>query len=153
MRATLGDFLNDNVIKDSDYESYKDFIFCPICKNIIHLPLMCMSCQNTFCKKCIEKWDIEHPYKCIFRCQFPDYKYCVNVGNMLSKLKFKCSECFEIVNYGQIEKHFLSKCNTIDIKNNINANLSSNDGIFRKIHIQKRGNKKNNIEQLNMKCK
>ena len=152
MKSNFENFLSENIIKDAVYESIKDYIFCPICLNIKYHPVMCMKCQNTFCKKCIEKWDINRkgcPYKCIS----PNYKYSLLAGNMLSKLNFKCSECSKIINYEQVERHYLSKCDTIDIKYNLNKNISGNDGIFRTIRVSKRGNEINQIEQIKMKSK
>lgn len=153
MTSALKDYLNqDFVIKDTIYESSKDNIFCPICQDIKIKPVMCMNCQNTFCRSCIEKWNNYKNY-CPNRCIYPDYKYGILIGNIVSKLKFKCKDCHEIINYENMEKHVLSKCDTIAIKYKIDKKASANEGIFKRVIVNKRGNSKNKINQTNLKSK
>ena len=48
------------------------------------------------------------------KCDNPDYKKIFVFANILSKLYFTCKDCFDMVNYDQIEKHALSKCDTVE---------------------------------------
>lgn len=47
--------------------SQKEMLNCPICSNLLNDPLKCETCQNRFCKQCIEKW-LERNNKCPMRC-------------------------------------------------------------------------------------
>jgi hypothetical protein len=90
--------------------------------------------------------------KCPNRCENTDYKKCLFVENILIKLKFNCKDCYSIVSYDNMEKHVLSKCDTIQIKLPLNKNPSSIDGIFRKIN-QKNDNYKKINPQIRLKMK
>ena len=138
----LYEFINeDYIIKDALYECFKDSIICPICSEIIVRPVMCMNCQKAYCKRCIEHWNNMKNY-CPNKCNNPEYKKCILVGNILSKLNFKCKDCSNIVNYDKMERHALSKCETIEVNYKlINHDLNS-DGIFKKVKIQTKDRKK-----------
>lgn len=153
MASNLEDYLNENyVIKDSTYKSTKDQIFCYICHEILIKPVMCMTCQKVFCKKCIEKWiNIKNfcPNKCTY---YPEYKNSIIVGNILSKLNFNCKDCGQIINYEKMEKHILSICDTIEIKYDLlNKKSSPDEGIFKKV-LEKKKNREG-MEQTNIKSK
>lgn len=47
--------------------SQKEMLNCLICSNLLSDPLKCETCQNRFCKNCIEKW-LERNNKCPMRC-------------------------------------------------------------------------------------
>lgn len=129
----LEDYINeDNVEKDQLYESIKETIFCPICRNIMIKPVMCMNCQNNYCRSCIEQWSNIKDY-CPNKCKNADYKSSLIIGNILSKLNFKCKDCLNVINYEKMEKHVLSKCDTIDIKYDLNKKNDLSKGIFKKL--------------------
>ena len=39
-----------------------------------------------------------------------EYQNCLDIMKLLSKLSFNCKKCKNIINYNEMEKHFLSKC-------------------------------------------
>ena len=70
----MENYINEEtVVKDGVYLIFKDDVICPICSNLIINPMMCMRCQNVYCKKCIEAWN-KKDNKCPNRCENPDYK-------------------------------------------------------------------------------
>ena len=94
----------DNLIKDEFYQAFKESIICPICNEILLEPMMCMNCQNVFCKDCIETWK-KKDNKCPFRCENPIYKMSNEKNSILFNLKFECENCGEIFNYQNILNH------------------------------------------------
>ena len=107
---SIQDYINEsNIIKDEIYNTFESLITCNICLDIIIEPTMCMNCQNVYCKKCIQKWSKVNN-NCPNRCQNPDYQKCLSIGELLSKLNFNCKKCKNIINYNEMEKHHLSKC-------------------------------------------
>jgi hypothetical protein len=150
--SDLGDYLDErNVANIEFYNTVKDDIFCPICQSILIKPLICMRCQNNFCRGCIEIWNNtkSNINSCPFRRKNPEYKYSIQAGNLLSKLNFTCKDCSSIVNYDQMEKHVLSKCGTIEIKY---IDDSKVDGIFKKVKMDNKNIKKFN-EKSHIKLK
>ena len=105
---------NKTVIKNDLYNLFKDSVTCEICHNILINPLMCLQCQNAFCKNCIDKKNETCPNKCIE----PNFKKCISKKDILSKLKFKCQKCQNEIYYDEVMKHQDDNCTT-------NNNLSS----------------------------
>ena len=102
-------YINDNTIVKNDlYSVFQDLISCPICSNILINPLMCMNCQNVYCKKCIDEWS-KKDNKCPNRCENPNFKKSIEKNNILSKLKFKCNKCEKEILYDDVQKH-ADKC-------------------------------------------
>ena len=99
----------ETVVQDEIYSAFKDDVICPICSNILIEPHMCMNCQNTYCKKCIDEWSKKNN-QCPNRCDNPDYRRSLEKNNTLSKLKFKCEKCGEQFEYNNMESH-LTNCN------------------------------------------
>ena len=64
-------YANENtIIKNEMYDFFKDSITCQICLELMIEPVICLGCQNTFCKKCIENWKKKDglcPLKCIIQ--------------------------------------------------------------------------------------
>ena len=110
-------FINENNIINSEiYNAFKFSILCPICANIIIDPMMCMNCQSSYCKKCINQWNLIDE-KCPNRCINPNYQISKEMNGLLSKLQFKCKFCNETFEYNEMKKHYYS---TFDnITNNI----------------------------------
>ena len=117
----------ETVVQNEIYSAFKDDIICPICTNILIEPQMCMNCQNTYCKRCIEDWSKKNN-QCPNRCENPNYKRSLEKNNTLSKLKFKCQKCGEEISYNNIESH-LTNCSP---EINIEKKTTNND-IKRKI--------------------
>ena len=93
----------ETVVKSEIYLAFKEEVSCPICSKIIINPVMCMNCQNVYCKKCIDEWS-KKDNKCPNRCENPNYKKSIEKSNTLSKLKFKCEKCGEEILYDNILK-------------------------------------------------
>ena len=63
-----------------------------------------MKCQKAFCKKCVDDWSKKDD-KCPNRCVNPNYQKSIGKNDILSKLKFKCHKCNNIVYYNNMQKH------------------------------------------------
>ena len=112
----MENYINEEtVVKDGVYLIFKDDVICPICSNLIINPMMCMRCQNVYCKKCIEAWS-KKDNKCPNRCENPDYHKSLEKSNILSKLKFKCEKCGEEILYNNVQKH-MNNCESIQTNN------------------------------------
>ena len=85
----------DTIIKDDLYNIFKDSIICPLCSNILINPVMCLTCQKVYCKRCIDKWS-ESNQKCQNGCENPNYQKNIGKNDILSKLKIKCRKCEKI---------------------------------------------------------
>lgn len=132
---SIENYMNEKyAVKDEIYNAIKDSIFCPICNDVMITPIMCMKCQNSFCRKCIENWE-KFNKKCPNRCANPEYKKSLFISQILSKIKFECKDCNSILNYDEMKKHFYSKCETEKLEielYNYERQLSS-QGIFEKL--------------------
>ena len=138
----LENYINEkNVVNQEFYNEIKDSIICPICKDLMINPMMCMNCQNCFCKKCIQNWASINK-RCPNRCQNPGYKRSIQINQLLSKLKIKCIRCNSTFNYDEMIKHFYSKCGTekIDMELYNIDNSPSINGIFQKLEEKKEKN-------------
>ena len=82
---------------------------CPLCNNILINPLICLSCQNNYCKRCIDEWK-EKNEKCPKGCESPNYQKSIGKNDILSKLNFKCVGCGKEIPYDQAESHHNSCC-------------------------------------------
>ena len=101
-------YINENnIINDEIYKAFKFSISCPICSNIIIEPLMCMKCQNSFCQKCINQWNLINE-KCPNRCINPNYQMSKEMNGLLSKLNFKCEFCTKTFEYNKMKEHYYS---------------------------------------------
>ena len=100
---------NDTLIEDDILKLFKDSVTCPLCKSILINPLMCLKCQNVFCKKCIDNWN-EQNKNCPNKCDSPTYQNCVGKNDILSKLKFSCVGYGKEILYNDAEKHHESCC-------------------------------------------
>ena len=133
---SLKKYLNDeNVVKDELYKAFQNSITCSICLDIIIEPTMCMKCQKAYCKDCIKNWAKIND-KCPNRCQNPNYQKCLSMNELLSKLNFNCNICKNIINYNEVEKHYLSKCQLGKAINNlekIEKPLKERNYIFHKV--------------------
>ena len=70
---------------------------------------MCMNCQNVYCKTCIDDWK-KKSIKCPNRCENPNYNKSLSTSEMLSKLKFICNKCDNVINYDDMKIHSLKDC-------------------------------------------
>ena len=82
----LENYINEkNVVNQDFYNEIKDSIICPICKDLMINPMMCMNCQNCFCKKCIQNWASINK-RCPNRCENPGYKRSIQINQLLTIL-------------------------------------------------------------------
>lgn len=141
------------IVNKALYESIKDSITCVICTNIIIKPTMCMNCQKAYCRSCIEHWNNLKNY-CPNKCDYPEYKKSIVVANLLSKLDFTCKDCYSTVNYDQMEKHVLTRCDTVEGNYKIYQKDSNEDGVFKKLNRGKKVKKQFNSQiRTRMKSK
>ena len=79
-------YVNSNtIIKNEVYEAFKDSIICPFCSNLIIEPVICFSCQETFCKNCYKK-----NRSCPEKCKEPNIQDVIGKKNNITKFKFIC---------------------------------------------------------------
>ena len=98
------------VVNDEFYSAFRDSLLCPLCKNILINPMMCMKCQNVYCKKCSDDWSKKND-KCPNRCDNPNYQRSLEKNNILSKIKFKCEKCEQQILYNDVKEH-VDNCKT-----------------------------------------
>ena len=104
----------DYVIKDEYFNSIKDEVTCSICYDLKIDPVMCTKCQNSYCSKCITKWQ-NSSNKCPFQCDSPNYTVARIVKNLMSKLNFKCKNgCNKIIPFEKIKIHNEYECEKIN---------------------------------------
>ena len=123
----MEEYINeDSVVQDEIYNIFKDTITCPLCLGVLINPVICMKCQNVFCKKCTDDWSKKDD-KCPNRCVGPNYQKDLGKSDILSKLKFKCHKCNNIVYYNNMQKHIDSNCKEHIVKETPTQNNIIND--------------------------
>ena len=124
---TIRDYINEaNVVKDEIYQTLENSVTCSICSDILIEPKMCMNCQNVYCEQCINNWT-QKSITCPNRCQNTKYSKSLGISELLSKLKFICSKCSDVINYDDMKKHRF-----IDCKNKIKIVKINKDKIKEK---------------------
>lgn len=144
----LYDYIKEDYISNKEsYELIKQSVICYICREIMVKPVMCMNCQNVFCRRCIEHWNNLKNY-CPYKCPNPEYKKCVLVGNLLSSLEIICKDCESVIKFDNMERHVLSKCDTVEINYQINKIDSNDNRIFQKLPKIKKDKERFNQESF-----
>ena len=106
----MQDYVNKSTLVENEISKiFKVTSTCPLCNNILIKPLICMVCQNNYCKHCIDKWK-EKNEKCPKGCESPNYQNSIGKNDILSKLNFKCVGCGKEIPYDQAENHHNSCC-------------------------------------------
>ena len=90
------------------YSSLKDLITCPLCQKILKNPYMCCKCQKSYCKKCLE--ENSNLKTCPNDKEESQFIHSVFAEDMLSKLKYKCKNCFKEVIQSDIKAHLQDNC-------------------------------------------
>ena len=117
--------LIDYVIIDDFYNSVKEEVTCSICLDIKINPIMCSKCQNSYCSKCIENWQLKSS-ECPFKCNSPTNTMARVVKNLICKLNFKCKNgCDKILPFEKIELHNEFECEKINFKDKYNKLLDN----------------------------
>lgn len=102
---------DDCIIEDELYKSIKNLIKCNICQKIIKDPIRCKSCQNSYCKACIDNW-IKNQNKCPNECQNPEYIKNLEIPALLTNIKYLCKNCKQEIKYYDVESHLKEGCKT-----------------------------------------
>ena len=102
-----GSFIDDDcIIKDEIFLGIRNLVICGKCLKLLKNPMMCKNCQKAFCKVCIDKEG-----KCTTdNCLSDEFVENTNAYPLLQLIKFKCSNCQEIVKYNDVEKHLKDGC-------------------------------------------
>ena len=104
------------IIKDNIYDLFNESITCQNCKCIMINPIICLNCQNIFCKKCQEKLK-ESGENCPGKCENPNIADINPKNNYISKFKFKCIKgCGQEIMFNDINDHYNSNCLAKKIK-------------------------------------
>ena len=113
----------DTIIKNETFNSFPELIICQICQCIMLEPVMCLNCQNYYCKKCIEDWKKKSP-TCPNKCEEPIFKNVIEKNRLITKMKFKCIKgCGAEILFDDIKNHYNSNC----LKNKNDSNNNSID--------------------------
>lgn len=93
----IKDFIDSDWITNTIfYESVKDIVTCHICSGIMINPRECNTCQNSFCRKCIDDWKSLND-SCPYKCETNEFRDSSRpLKNLLEKLTFKCVACDKI---------------------------------------------------------
>ena len=107
----MEEYVNENtIVKDNIYEVFKDSITCIICKSIMIEPVICLGCQNIFCKKCKENLK-NNGENCPEKCPNPIINDVIGQNNFITKFKFNCIKgCGEEIPFNEIKNHYSSDC-------------------------------------------
>ena len=98
------------IIKDNIYDLFNESITCQSCKTIMIDPVICLNCQNIFCKKCQEKLK-ESGENCPVKCQNSNITEINPKNNYISKFKFKCIKgCGKEIMFNDIKNHYDTDC-------------------------------------------
>ena len=84
-------------------------VICIICTGVIIEPMQCITCENAYCKECIQSW-MKKSTMCPFKCSNITVKECSRtIKNLLEKLILKCPySCSDVMEYTyeNLMKHF-----------------------------------------------
>ena len=100
----------DTIIKNETFNSFPELIICQICQCIMLEPVMCLNCQNYYCKKCIEDWK-KKSQTCPNKCEEPIFKNVIEKNRLITKMKFKCIKgCGAEIPFLDLNKHYSENC-------------------------------------------
>ena len=68
-------FGHEKIIKmcNRPFENVQEMLTCCICTGVLVDPMQCSSCENCFCRSCIENW-IKKAHTCPYKCSSPRIK-------------------------------------------------------------------------------
>ena len=110
-------YINETtIIKNNIYDLFHELVICQVCKCIMIEPVICLNCQNTFCKKCQQKLK-ESGENCPGKCNILNIAEVNPKNNLISKFKFKCIKgCGKEILFDDIKKHYNTDCMTKKLK-------------------------------------
>jgi hypothetical protein len=131
-------YLNvENIVKDEVFKVVENEVICPICFELMIVPMICIECQNLICQKCIEKWK-QKGGTCPNGCKVFDFRKVIEKNRKISSIKFKCIKgCGAEIPFNEIENHYKSEC----IKKKKTMTLLSNDEVLKLREKGKKGKK------------
>ena len=140
----------DTIIKNETFNSFPELIICQICQCIMLEPVMCLNCQNYYCKKCIEDWKKKSP-TCPNKCEEPIFKNVIEKNRLITKMKFKCIKgCGAEILFDDIKNHYSSNC-LKNKENNDKEEKKSNIKILSKAQVKELKNKNENAKYFTSK--
>ena len=105
-------FKEENIVKNEIFEELKESVICPLCEELMIVPMECSICQNLYCEKCIEKWK-KKGGGCPHQCTNYEFKKVIEKKRMITKIKFRCIKgCGAEIKYNDIVNHYNSECIT-----------------------------------------
>ena len=101
-------FSDDCLEEESYYISIKDLIICPVCSKVFKDPYMCNECTKIYCKKCLGK---DSKLKiCPAENEKRKFSPYLGYDELISKLKYRCKNCLNVVMQSDIKSHLESNC-------------------------------------------
>lgn len=140
-------------------ETMSELSVCSICTGLVIDPKQCSSCENAFCKICVEGW-LKKNNSCPFKCDNPSFKDAGRaLKTMINKLMLKCPKgCAKTFSYDSLKSHVCEVeikiipcpcCGTQVPSTQININ--QNKDLDSKLQALEKENK--NLWQENVKLK
>jgi hypothetical protein len=104
----LGKIAMQDVVNLSQFESYRSYLECYLCKYLAMNPYYCEKCKNSFCENCISTLNLESSNKCPV-CLAEDNSE-LRVSNerfydFFKDLLIQCDQCNEKVPYPLAKFH------------------------------------------------
>ena len=137
-------FPEESVVKDSIYTLMKDTITCNLCSKLLKDPMMCTSCQKTYCKNCLNEWT----KTCPDNCENPQYVENKSAIDILSKLNYECQNCGKKIKYKDIKSHLDSNCVKISNKPKTLAEEFKTKKTLRALTAEETGKMKKNGSKI-----
>ena len=103
----------NNLINKEYLSTLSHIIFCEICHNILLDPVQCCSCEQCYCRSCIEAAKPLHR-QCL-HCDSISFKKSVLMNKILSKCNFKCCQCGKHIMYVDLLNHYKLNCDKLDV--------------------------------------
>ncbi|CAF3161654.1 unnamed protein product [Rotaria socialis] len=87
-----------------------DLLECPICHDLLWIPITCQRCETSFCSACINRWVAANPGKCPNRCKIYIERKCPSfIVKLLGQLQIACyyqsKGCEQVIPYEALDKH------------------------------------------------
>ena len=117
MKLSKAEYFIDNcIVKDTLFFSFKDLLICPLCNKIFKNPFMCINCQKSYCKECLDNYSNSNicPNEKIETI----FNHCKSKEEMLSKIKYKCRNCKKEITQYNILEHLKENCEYNEIERN-----------------------------------
>ena len=100
----------ENIVKDDVFKAVKKDIICPICFELMIVPMICVECMTLYCQKCIEQWK-KKGGGCPYRCKVFDFRKIPENKRKISSIKFRCIKgCGAEIPFNEIENHDKLEC-------------------------------------------